>query len=107
MKVAIALALLASCLMVAVWADCNGVPNTIPINTAAPVFLRSTTNGKLYQAGQGDNKFYVAHVYGDAYSMGFAHGSLLKDEIKSIMSKFFTYMDSQVDQYLQFLPKEV
>lgn len=93
----------------AVWAQtkCPGAPNTNALSTSAPVFLRSTTNGKLYLAGSGDAQFYVMHVYGTPYQWGYAHGSLLKDEINAFFAKFFAYVDTQIDPYLKDLPKEL
>ena len=87
--------------------NCNGLPNNLPIVTDAPVLLRTVAQGKLYQAGQGDNQFFVAHVYGTPYQMGYAHGSLLQKEINLIVDEFYKYMGTQIDQYIKFLPKEV
>lgn len=87
--------------------NCNGVPNQLPIVTDAPVLLRTADQGKLFQAGQGDNQFFIAHVYGTPYQMGYAHGTLLKKEINIIVDEFFKYLDTQIDQYIKFLPEEV
>ena len=54
------------------WAqyNCSGTPNTKPVWTAAPVFVRKTTNGALYQAGDAVQNISVVHLYGSAYELG-------------------------------------
>lgn len=45
-------------------------PNTKPILTGAPVFVRSVPNGKLYTVGSGDDIIPVVHVWGTPYEKG-------------------------------------
>jgi hypothetical protein len=53
------------------WApDPNAKPNNYPIDTAAPVLNRTTTNGKAYVAGQPGFQYFIAHLYGSDYEMG-------------------------------------
>lgn len=73
------------------WAAyCGGAPsadahrNVNPIITAAPVLDHSVKNGHLYIAGAGDASFSLLHVYGSAYEMGFAQGSLLPERVKNM-----------------------
>ena len=49
----------------------------------------------------------VVHVYGSAYAMGYAHGTLLKDAIQTVIPAFYKHVEEEVEQYLQFLPKEL
>eukprot|EP00698_Gefionella_okellyi_P020891 TRINITY_DN6653_c0_g1_i1.p1 TRINITY_DN6653_c0_g1~~TRINITY_DN6653_c0_g1_i1.p1 ORF type:complete len:440 (+),score=86.37 TRINITY_DN6653_c0_g1_i1:53-1321(+) len=88
------------------WA-CDGTPNNLPINTEPLTLVRSGTQGKLYQAGQPGQQFYVLHMYGTPYQMGFAHGQLLKDQITVMIPKVMQYLESQIDQYLKFLPQDL
>ncbi len=59
---------------------------------------RSVTNGKLFMAGGAavQPNIYVAHVYGTAKEMGFATGSLLKQEILAQYANFFDYLYNMV-----------
>ena len=58
---ALALAVLAAlCCQHTHAAECNGAAtpgprNLLPIDSAAPAFVRSVPNGKLYRVGQGDD----------------------------------------------------
>ncbi|XP_072044139.1 protein dcd1A-like [Amphiura filiformis] len=76
--------------------DPNAKPNENPIQTAAPVFVKQAANGKLYTAGQGDDKFYLLHVWGTPYEMGFAHGTLLKEEATDLLDSVWQYLEDQV-----------
>ena len=44
--------------------DPNAKPNENPIQMDPPVFIKQSTNGKLYRAGKGDDMFYILHVWG-------------------------------------------
>jgi len=84
--------------------DPNAKPNLNPIITTPPTFLKSTTNGKLYQIQPGTTKISVVHVWGTPYQMGYAYGTLLKDQLNTFLPSLWSYMESQVDQVLQSLP---
>ena len=92
-------------------AYCNGSPNPnavsnpYPINTSEPVFLRSVSGGHAYLAGTEGFQFYVTHVYGSAYEMGFAQGSLYPVEIPQMLNRTWQYMVGQVEAGLGSLPK--
>ena len=49
----------------------------------------------------------VVHVYGSPYDMGYAQGSLLKAAISEILPAFYKHVESEVEQYLHDLPKEM
>ena len=53
--------------------------------------------------------FYCAvlHVYGDAYSMGNAHGQLLKEQINTIIPGFYQHVQQEIENEIDFLPKEI
>ena len=44
--------------------DPDAKPNLNPVVTTPPVFLNSTTNGKLYSVGDADDLIYLLHVWG-------------------------------------------
>jgi hypothetical protein len=75
-------------------------------------YLRSVPNGKLYtinvpNSGAGTNSsFYVVHVWGTGYEMGFAQGSLLKDESNEFISSCWEYLEQQITSgpYIDALP---
>jgi len=69
-------------------------------------------NGKLYtinvpNSGAGTNSsFYVIHVWGTGYEMGFAQGSLLKDEANTFITGVWTYLEEHITSgpYIDQLP---
>ena len=78
---------------------CTPTQNLRPINTAEPKFVRAVSNGKLYSAGQVGHEFPVVHLFcanktdeSCAYKMGYAHGSLLKDQISQFYSGAWEYL---------------
>ena len=79
-------------------------PNPFPINSTAPVFLRSVSNGHAYLAGSPLSPFYVTHLYGSAYEMGFAQGALYPALLKTMVNRTWFYMVDQVESNLPFLP---
>jgi hypothetical protein len=92
-------------------AYCNGAPNPNasanlnPINTSAPTLLRSVPNGHAYIAGPPGFEFYVTHLYGSAYEMGYAQGSLYPHEIKGMLNRTWAYMEGQIADELSRFPK--
>ena len=44
--------------------DPHAKPNNNPIQMDPPVFIKQTANGKLYRAGEGDDMFYLLHLWG-------------------------------------------
>lgn len=82
----------------------NAQPNTYAINTTAPTFVRSVPNGKLYRAGTPGFEFNVAHIWGTAYELGYAHGELFKETAGNISLAVWGYMEQQVIENLTFLP---
>lgn len=98
---------------VALAAYCHGKPNpaaqpnTIPIWQGNPTFLNSTDNGKLFIVGQGNDTVQILHVYGTAYQMGFAHGSLLKEQLNQFMPTLWAYLESQVTSIMTKVPAEI
>lgn len=88
---------------------CHGRPgqyyvNEQPVWTSQPTLLRTHKNGKLYEIGEGTTKMKLIHVYGNMYEMGFAHGYLLKDELKSFLKELWEYIDGEVEDAL---PKKI
>jgi len=83
--------------------DCSGKPNTWPISTDV-TFVAETKNGKLYKVAGVSPPVFVLHLWGTPYEMGYAHGSLLKQQITEIVPEVEQYIESQVDASLAFLP---
>lgn len=69
--------------------------------TPACALLR---HSQLYTAGPPGYEFSVIHVYGTAYEMGYAHGSLMQDEARSMINATMQYMYGQVESALNGLP---
>jgi len=82
-------------------------PNLLGIVDALPQlkFIRSTKNGKLYRLGEGKGSINVVHVYGTSYEMGYAHGSLLKEELNEFLPKLWSYLELQITSALKTLPE--
>ncbi len=82
-------------------AFCHGKPdpeakrNTQPIFTDAPVFVRSVQNASLYRVGNDENAISVVHLWGNAYQRGFAHGTLMKEDMTTFLNQAFSYFESQ------------
>jgi len=55
-------------------------------------FIKSVKNGILYEAGPENARFPVAHVYGSAYDMGYAQGSLVGPELSAFVHETFAYL---------------
>jgi hypothetical protein len=69
--------------------------NTAPFETAPPVFVKSAANGALYEAGPANAKFPVLHVYGSAYEMGYAQGTIIgKEKMTKFAAGTYEYLIS-------------
>jgi isopenicillin-N N-acyltransferase-like protein len=83
-------------------AFCHGKPQSYYVNnetiwTGQPKLLRSHPHGKLYEIGEGTSTMKLLHVYGNMYEMGFAHGSLLQDELQSFIGELWEYLEESVE----------
>ena len=58
--------------------------------------LKEIKNGKLYQAGAGEEQIYVVPLWATPFDMGYAHGSLLGGRITKMVATFWKYMESEV-----------
>eukprot|EP00759_Apiculatamorpha_spiralis_P024121 PhF_6_TR27820/c0_g1_i1/m.40578 len=83
---------------------CPGVANTIPIYTADPTFLATVPNGNLYQGGTGNDTFYIQHLYGTYYEMGYAHGELFADIIPTGLNRFYDWVEQQLEEKAPWIP---
>eukprot|EP01095_Lingulamoeba_sp_RSL-Kostka_P016851 TRINITY_DN8433_c0_g1_i1.p1 TRINITY_DN8433_c0_g1~~TRINITY_DN8433_c0_g1_i1.p1 ORF type:complete len:457 (+),score=165.35 TRINITY_DN8433_c0_g1_i1:79-1449(+) len=91
-----------------------GEPNNYPVSNGMDnmVLLKTVTNGSLYRVtvpnsgGNSTQTFYLSHVYGDAYSQGYAYGQLLGDEIDNFMNSAWDYIYENVEEaIIPYLPK--
>lgn len=85
--------------------DPNAKPNPYPIVTAAPTFLKSVPHGHSYTAGAPGFEFYLTHLYGSAYDMGYAQGQLYTPQVREMANRTWNYMVEQVAENLPSLPK--
>lgn len=104
------LILLCTLIGTAIAAYCRGKPspdakvNTNPIHITDPTELRVVPNGRAYKGGQGEFSFHILHLYGSAYEMGYAHGSLFPEEVRDVTSSVWEYMVKHVAKNLDSLP---
>ncbi|KAL3855217.1 hypothetical protein ACJMK2_014437 [Sinanodonta woodiana] len=83
-------------------AYCNGKPspdaqqNLNPISTGPPQLLRTVPNGKVYIVGEGEDSFKIVHVWGTPYEMGYAQGTLMKEETNHFLDDVWTYLEEQI-----------
>jgi isopenicillin-N N-acyltransferase-like protein len=82
----------------------GGYPTPYPVNTDQPKLIATVPTGKLYLAGQGNDTFYVQHVYGSYYDMGLAHGQLHIDRISVGLNRFYDWLESQIEEGAPWLP---
>ncbi|XP_070541871.1 protein dcd1A-like [Ptychodera flava] len=76
--------------------DPHAKPNLNPIQTDKPLLVRQTKNAKLYTVGKGDDAFNVVHVWGSPYEMGFAQGTILKEEATKFVNDVWKYLEDTV-----------
>ena len=115
MRVVVAAVLVALASSIAEAAMCHGSPspdaqqNTNPINTAAPVFVKSVPNGKLFNVGAGDDVIPLVHLWGTPYQKGYAHGQLLADRAKALVDGIWQYLEDEVESALNtsIIPPEI
>jgi isopenicillin-N N-acyltransferase-like protein len=79
-------------------AYCSGSPdpgirtNDFPIFEGEMKFVRKAENAILYSTGPENATFPIVHLYGTAYEMGFAQGTILKKEINQFISATWSYL---------------
>ncbi|XP_045191450.2 protein dcd1B-like [Mercenaria mercenaria] len=78
--------------------DPNAQQNLNPIFHGEPRFVRQVKNGKLYVAGEAQDAFNVVHLWGTPYEMGYAHGSLAKEEAYQFINSVWNYLELQVTE---------
>lgn len=77
----------------------------LDIYTDRPTLIKTVKNGYLYQVPQ-DPPLNIAHIYGDdAYTMGYALGQLVGDQMKALVDAFPAYIEEQLQPYIGFLPQ--
>jgi hypothetical protein len=85
-------------------AECHGKPspeaqpNVLKISTDAPVFVKSAKNAKLYHVGEAEDMIKVVHLWGSPYEMGFAHGTIVKEDASKFIDDVWAYLELQVEQ---------
>ena len=76
--------------------DPNAQPNNYPIGSPNAQLINTVTNGKAYLVGPEDQQFYLLHLYGSAYEMGYAQGALIKDVVIEFMQQVWEYIDDEM-----------
>jgi hypothetical protein len=85
----------------------GGFPNVNEISTSEPVFVSQYMNGtesagKLYRTGGANDSFYVLHVWGTPYGMGWAQGELLGPEAKAKMTQLYAELLVEIEDLKYF-----
>lgn len=81
-------------------AYCSGSPapgervNSFPIFDDKLRFVRSVKNAMLFEAGPANASFPIVHLWGTPYEVGFAQGTIRKNEIKEFIDKTWAYLNS-------------
>ncbi len=81
---------------------CGGAPNANapandnPILDANPILVNKIENGELYTVGSGDDQMWMAHIYGSAYDLGYAHGTLLKSQVNAFVSGVWDFILDEI-----------
>jgi len=117
--------LLFFCIYSAWAAGCNsrvpihGPPNNfdvLDLTTLDPTYVKlvaQTKNAKIYQISVPNSNttgststFYVNHLYGSYYDMGFALGKVLDTQVVQFIDSVWTYLEGQVEGSLpNYFPK--
>lgn len=96
-------------------AYCSGKPaegervNQFP-NFDGPIrFKKSIKNAMLFEAGPLNASFPIVHLWGNPYEIGFAQGTLRKQEIIAFVTKTWAYLSTMLVDALsgERLPKSV
>lgn len=56
-------------------------------------FVRAIENASLYDAGPSYARFPIVHVWGDAYTAGYAQGSIQKEYMNKFLLEVYAYFD--------------
>ena len=76
--------------------DPNAQPNNYGYSSANPQLIGTVENGKAYLVGPQDQQFYLLHLYGSPYQMGYAQGELLKDVVIEFMDQVWEYITDEM-----------
>lgn len=83
-------------------AYCSGSPqpgertNEFPIFEDDLKFIRSAKNAKLYQAGPEGATFPILHLWGTPYEIGYAQGTILKQEVNDFVKATWNYLSTSL-----------
>ena len=85
--------------------SCKGVLNTHDINRDEPRLIKSGVNAKHFLVGSGYDQINIVHVYGNTpYEMGYAMGKLMAEELNNVVTEYFAYLETHVEQIIKILP---
>ena len=80
--------------------QCSGVDNVIPPWTGEPTFVKKVQNGALFVIKTNTSILHIMHVFGTPYEMGYAHGKLLTEEMKTILQQFDKHLVQEAEAAL-------
>lgn len=66
--------------------------------------MKEVKNAKAYKAGEPGFEFWVVHLYGTPYEMGYAQGEVLGTAAGAFFNRVWDYLLSQVADALSGLP---
>lgn len=76
--------------------DPNAPQNLYGYSIANPKLIGTVQNGKAYLVGPTEQEFYLLHLYGSPYQMGYAQGELIKDVIIEFMDQVWEYITDEM-----------
>ena len=77
--------------------DPSATPNAFAIGAppAGPP-ARTAAHGAAWRAGVPGAEFWISHLYGSDYEMGFAHGALFRAETAAFYDAMWAWLEAQV-----------
>jgi len=68
--------------------------------------VKTVPNGKLFVVKNDvQPNLKIAHVWGTAYQMGYAHGQLIGDDVRDLIKSAYAYFEQQLEKYIKDLPE--
>src|ERR1700733_8770043 len=83
--------------------ECEGKINDKPILNLEPILAREVANGSKYIIDNNGEKMYLLNITGTPWELGYAYGSLLKDEIRGLVNAYFSYIRQHAEEELKII----
>jgi isopenicillin-N N-acyltransferase-like protein len=94
--------IVAQTVQLAYGAYCHGKPadgertNDFDVVDTELTFVKSVENAMVFEAGPANARFPVVHLWGTPYEMGFAQGTIRKEEIRKFVTETWAYLNSEL-----------